>query len=63
MKLHKGRSKPNRLGGHTTGTLCGRENKQSDNGANIADTDAGVTCTFCLKLMDAYRVCKPEREG
>lgn len=39
-------------GSHTIyTTLCGRMNKQSRDGMNIADTDAGVTCKFCLRIL------------
>lgn len=32
-------------------TLCGRMNRQSIDGMNIAATDDGVSCKFCLNLM------------
>lgn len=51
MKLHKDRQRRNAFGGTTYTTLCGRMNRQSSDGMNIADTDAEVTCKFCLKLM------------
>lgn len=34
-----------------TTTQCRRHVNTSD-GMNIADTDSGVTCKFCLRLMD-----------
>lgn len=52
MKLHKDRQRPNRFGGTTYTTLCGRTNRACSDGMNIADTDAEVTCKFCLKLME-----------
>lgn len=35
-------------------TLCGRESRDSwdvNNGNNVAETDAEVTCKLCLNLM------------
>jgi hypothetical protein len=51
VKQHKGRTYVNRFGGTTTTTLCGRMNKACDDGMNIADDDAGVTCALCLRFM------------
>lgn len=53
MRLHKDKQRPNRFGGTTYTTLCGRMNRRSTEGMNIADTDDQVTCKFCLKIMDA----------
>lgn len=33
-----------------TRTLCGRESGQSNDGMNIAENSADVTCKFCLKM-------------
>ena len=54
MKLHTGRQHPNRFGGTTTTTLCGRTNAACSDGMNIADDD-GVTCRFCLRQMEITR--------
>lgn len=52
MKQHKDKVVVIRaLNAVRTTTLCGRMNKQSHDGMNIADTDEEVTCKFCLKLM------------
>lgn len=51
MILHKDRQRQNAFGGTTWTTLCGRTNRASLDGMNIADTDAEVTCKFCLKKM------------
>jgi hypothetical protein len=51
MKLHKDNNRPNRYGGTRYGTLCGRMNAAFDDGMNVANTDAEVTCKFCLNLM------------
>lgn len=53
MKLHKERNRPNQWGGTNYGTLCGRTNRANSDGMNVAETDAEVTCKFCLKLMEA----------
>ena len=52
MVLHKDKQRRNVFGGTTWTTLCGRTNRQSADGMNIADTDAEVTCKFCLKKME-----------
>lgn len=50
MKLH--RSKIIQRPGYTkTTTLCGRMNRKSSDGMNIANTDEEVTCKFCRSLM------------
>lgn len=41
------------IGAVRTTTLCGRMNRQSRDGMNIANTDDEVTCKFCLKTMGA----------
>lgn len=51
MVKHKDKNRPNRYGGTTYGTLCGRMNSACSDGMNVADTDAEVTCKFCLRLM------------
>lgn len=50
MVQHKDRQivRPNRT---IFTTLCGRMNKQSIDGMNIAATDEEVTCKFCLARM------------
>lgn len=52
MKLHKDKQVIRSYGTKFT-TLCGRMNVQSTDGMNIADTDAEVTCKFCLARMGA----------
>lgn len=54
MKMHKSKVII-RDGGNwiRTTTLCGRMNKQSADGMNVADTDQDVTCKFCLEKMEA----------
>ena len=52
MKMHKGRQVV--IGGNVairTTTLCGRLDRRSTDGMNLANTDAEVTCTFCLAKM------------
>lgn len=56
MKLHKDRNRPNRHGGTNYGTLCGRTNRQSPDGMNVAESDDRVSCKFCLKLMANERI-------
>jgi hypothetical protein len=51
MVLHKDRQIVGRYGTKWT-TLCGRMNKRNSDGMNIADTDAEVTCKFCLAKME-----------
>lgn len=53
MKLHKHKNRPNRFGGTTYTTLCGRMNAASSDGMNVAETEAEVTCKFCLRIMAA----------
>lgn len=55
MKLHKDNNRPNRWGGTTYGSLCGRLNAQCEDGMNVALTDEEVTCKFCLRIMAAKR--------
>ena len=50
MILHEAK-KAERKGHTVYTTLCGRMNKQSHDGMNIADTAAQVTCKFCLRAM------------
>lgn len=40
-------------------TLCGRMNRRSRDGMNIADTDAEVTCKHCLKRMKSATGAQP----
>jgi hypothetical protein len=51
MKQHFAVVKPNRFGGHNYSTLCGRQNKQSDDGGNSTALHSQVTCKFCLKIL------------
>lgn len=51
MKLHLNYLVPNQYGGYNTGTVCGRENKQSDDGTNSTHVHSEVTCKFCLTIM------------
>ena len=51
MVLHKDKQRKNAFGGTTFTTLCGRTNRQSRDGMNIANSDKEVTCKFCLKKM------------
>ncbi len=53
MVKHKDKQRQNAFGGTTWGTLCGRMNRASTDGMNIAQTDAEVTCKFCLSRMGA----------
>jgi len=62
MKLHKGRQHPNRFGGTTTTTLCGRMNAACSDGMNIADDDAYVTCRFCLRQLEITRLLRAAKE-
>lgn len=52
MVLHKDKVVEIRsIGATRVTTLCGRMNKQSADGMNIADSDEEVTCKFCLAKM------------
>lgn len=51
MVLHKSDNRQNAYGGTTYRTLCRRSNARSRDGLNIAETDAQVTCKFCLARM------------
>ena len=53
MKQHKSDNRPNRYGGTNYRTLCGRTNRASTDGMNVAETDDAVTCKFCLTRMRA----------
>ena len=45
--------KPGFGGGVVNTTLCGRvDNSTSD--YNVADTDDGVTCKFCLRILNGH---------
>ena len=52
MMLHQAKNKMNRRGGMIVSTSCGRSNKASDDGMNIAFSDKDVTCKFCLAIMN-----------
>lgn len=47
--LHKQVYRKGTFGGIKNTTLCGRVRNGND--YNVADTDAEVTCKFCLKRM------------
>lgn len=51
MKMHKDRQVNLGAGAIRYTTLCGRMNRRSADGMNIADSDAEVTCSFCLEKM------------
>lgn len=52
--LHKSWVKANAFGGHTYTTQCRRLSYRGNNdGINVADTDAEVTCKFCRRIIDA----------
>lgn len=51
MVQHKDKRVDLRNGAVRYTTLCGRTNSRSIDGMNIADTDAEVTCKFCLAKM------------
>ena len=52
MKLHKENNRYDRATDTWRyRTLCGRTNRQCTDGMNIADSDAAVTCKFCLSIM------------
>lgn len=63
MVLHKANNRPNKFGGTTYRTLCGRTNAACTDGANVADSDAEVTCKFCLRaaLIKADQIIKDEQ--
>lgn len=48
--LHAGRVVQRKSGTLTT-TLCGRMNKRSRDGMNIASDESGVSCKFCLRAL------------
>lgn len=54
--LHKSWVKRNAFGGTTFTTQCNRVSSRGSDGMNIADTDADVTCKFCLAIIGAGRV-------
>ena len=62
MVLHASRQRANRFGGETYTTVCGRMNKASNDGMNIANSDAEVTCKFCLRVM-GHRTALAKKEG
>lgn len=47
--LHKQIYRKNVFGGTLNTTICRRVRNQQD--YNVADTDAEVTCKFCLSIM------------
>lgn len=62
--FHKSWIKRNAFGGFTTTTQCNRNSyRGQSSGMNIADTDAEVTCKFCLKIMEAGLVRPSFNEG
>jgi hypothetical protein len=52
MKLHKDRQVDLGNGATRFTTLCGRMNRRSSDGMNIANSDDEVTCKFCHRKMD-----------
>lgn len=55
MVVHQWYIKKGMFGGNMTGTLCGRESSESEDGTNSGD-GADVTCKLCLRqraAMDA----------
>lgn len=57
MKLHLSQSRTGKFPTgeeyHSTYTLCGRENAQSDDGMNSTPNHSEVTCGHCLRIMQA----------
>lgn len=52
MKTHLNFMIPGITEGSTvTGTVCGREHSQSEDGTNSTDNPADVTCALCLKVI------------
>jgi len=52
MKIHLARViNPNRFGGISTTTLCGRANAACMDGMNSTDKQEEVTCSFCLRII------------
>lgn len=52
MKLHKSANRYNKATDTMRyRTLCGRTNRACSDGMNVAETDAEVTCKFCLSKM------------
>lgn len=51
MVTHLNYIRSNQYGGHTTGTVCGRVNRESADGTNSTGDPAEVTCKLCLKIM------------
>lgn len=60
MKLHKSDNRTTKEGWTFYRTLCQRSNKASVDGLNIADNDAGVTCKFCMNIMDRLARLEPK---
>lgn len=54
MKLHKEANRPNGFGGTSYRTLCGRTNRRSFDGMNVAPSDDEVTCKFCRAKMREF---------
>lgn len=53
MKMHKANNRYDRSNDTMRyRTLCGRTNRNCSDGMNVADTDEGVTCKFCLARME-----------
>lgn len=52
MKLHKANNRYDKATDTWRyRTLCGRTNRACNDGMNVAETDAAVTCKFCLAKM------------
>ena len=58
--LHKSWVKANAFGGTTYTTQCNRVSGRGADGMNIADSDAEVTCKFCLQIIAEGRA-RPDR--
>lgn len=51
--LHRSIFKPNRFGGVSTTTLCGRVDGSGQD-YNVADSDDEVTCFYCRRILDGH---------
>ena len=54
MKIHYAKTRPAPFGkGTLTSSLCGKLNAGSRDGMNITPDRAEVTCSYCLKRLEA----------
>lgn len=51
MKIHLAVSEARPNGANWTGTLCGRESSESDDGMNSDPKKSKVTCKRCIAIM------------